>query len=174
MTALAAGYQHTVALRWDGSVLAWGHNDFDQITVPTGLSNVVALTANGDHSLALLADGSVLGWGDNKFGQSSVPALPSDVVALSAGELHSLALVQNTGIPERLRFEPPSTVYTNGEKKIHARLAGLAARGAVVIEASANLVDWTPIYTNSPTRAPIKVEFPSDIEPNQFYRAWER
>ncbi|MCX6874729.1 MAG: immunoglobulin domain-containing protein [Verrucomicrobia bacterium] len=37
VTAIAAGYYHSVALRNDGSVVAWGDNTAGQATVPTGL-----------------------------------------------------------------------------------------------------------------------------------------
>src|SRR5512140_3211399 len=40
-------------------VIGWGDNTYGQITVPDGLSNVVAIAAGTYHSLALKADGTV-------------------------------------------------------------------------------------------------------------------
>ena len=55
MTAIAAGDNHTVALKQDGSVACWGNNDFGQCNVPAGLGTVTAIAAGGYHTVALLA-----------------------------------------------------------------------------------------------------------------------
>jgi pimeloyl-ACP methyl ester carboxylesterase len=90
--AVAAGGDHSLALKSDGTVVSWGDNEYGQSTVPTGLSGVVAVAAGGDHSLALKSDGTVVSWGDNEYGQSTVPTGLSGVVAVAAGGDHSLAL----------------------------------------------------------------------------------
>jgi hypothetical protein len=52
--AIAAGADHTVALRSDGTVVAWGgENDFGQTIVPAGLGGVIAVSAGGYHTAAL-------------------------------------------------------------------------------------------------------------------------
>src|ERR1700739_2154907 len=40
---IAAGGFHSLALRQDGTVVAWGDNNFGQTNVPAGLSNVIAV-----------------------------------------------------------------------------------------------------------------------------------
>lgn len=93
ITAIAAGGFHSLALKDDGTVVAWGENDCGQTNVPAGLSNVVAISAGSYHSLALRNDGTVVAWGDNEHGQTNVPAALSNVVAISAGGNQSLALI---------------------------------------------------------------------------------
>ncbi len=88
---LAAGVTHALALRRDGTVLAWGENEFGQTTVPSSLSNAVAIAAGSEHSLALLANQTVVGWGRNYEGQTNIPPGLSNVIALSAS-YHNLAL----------------------------------------------------------------------------------
>jgi hypothetical protein len=75
-----------------GEVVAWGSNTFGQVTVPAGLTNVVAIAAGRNHNLALRNDGTVVAWGDNRFGQCNVPAGLTNVVSIVAGAAHSLAL----------------------------------------------------------------------------------
>ena len=63
--ALAAGDSHCVALKSDGTVLAWGGNEANagETNVPSGLSNVVSIAAGSTHSLALRSDGTLAAWG---------------------------------------------------------------------------------------------------------------
>ena len=55
MVAIAAGGGHTVALKKDGTVVAWGaRKKYDQTTdCPTGLNGVVAIAAGRSHTVAL-------------------------------------------------------------------------------------------------------------------------
>ena len=80
VTAIAGGSFHGLALRNNGTVWAWGDNNYGQLgdgtTTPrasptqvSGLSNIVAIAAGASHSLALDASGTLWAWGDNAFGQ---------------------------------------------------------------------------------------------------------
>jgi len=92
------GY-HNLALKDDGTVVAWGLNDNGQCNVPAGLSGVVAISAGGAYSLALKSDGTVVAWGANNYGQCAIPADLGYVTALAAGYFHALALVQSNTPP---------------------------------------------------------------------------
>jgi alpha-tubulin suppressor-like RCC1 family protein len=63
VVAIAAGGAHSLALKSDGTVVAWGSNFSGQMRVPSGLSGVVAIAAGDAHSLALKSDGTVVAWG---------------------------------------------------------------------------------------------------------------
>jgi hypothetical protein len=49
------GNQHVLALRTNGTVLAWGYNANGQGSVPAGISGVLAIAAGGNHNLVLTA-----------------------------------------------------------------------------------------------------------------------
>ena len=100
--AVAAGAYHSLALRGDGSLAAWGWNDYGQTDVPGG-NDFVAIAAGHFHSLALRRDGSLAMWGVNPIGQFLDPdarlqePAGGDFVGVSASnsnryEYHSLAL----------------------------------------------------------------------------------
>ena len=112
-TVLAGGQYHSLAVRNDGTVWAWGFNGDGELGNGTtanrltpgqvpGVSGATAVAAGDRHSLAL-AGGVVRSWGSNSFGQLGdgttsgrttavqVAGL-SGVSAIAAGNYHSLAL----------------------------------------------------------------------------------
>lgn len=88
--ALAAGWQHNLALKSDGTVIAWGRSDAGQTNIPSGLSGVTAISAGNNWNLALKADGAIVAWG--AYGKDFHLAGLSNVTAISAGWYHWLAL----------------------------------------------------------------------------------
>ncbi|NTU69716.1 hypothetical protein HGB13_02755 [bacterium] len=118
--SVATGGYHTLALKNDGTVYAWGANNYGQLGATTtdtcggwsctrspilipGLNNIVAITAGQFHSLAIKADGTVYAWGQNLAGQlgdgtdvnKSIPTKVltlSSVISISAGAWHSAAV----------------------------------------------------------------------------------
>jgi alpha-tubulin suppressor-like RCC1 family protein len=118
VTAIAAGgangFDFSLALKNDGTVWAWGYNQYGQLGdgtktdkyIPvevTGLTNIVAIAAGCNHGVALKDDGTVWVWGPNTFGTLGdgttterttavqVSGL-TDVIAITAGYLHTVAL----------------------------------------------------------------------------------
>jgi alpha-tubulin suppressor-like RCC1 family protein len=95
VVSISAGWAHNLALRADGSVLAWGDNRYGQTTVPASATNVVAIEAGFYHSLALRSDGTVIAWGRDVFRVVSDTSAVSGAVGISTGEDHALALLQD-------------------------------------------------------------------------------
>jgi len=87
ITRLAAGYEHSLAVKDDGTLWAWGSNGYGRLgigaydehhTVPYQvhgpdnagfLTDVVEAAAGDQHSLALRSDGTVYAFGYNLSGQ---------------------------------------------------------------------------------------------------------
>ncbi len=120
VTAITAAGQHSLAVKRDGTVWAWGSNEHGQLGDGTrslrrspvqveGLSGVIAIATSEHHSLALRGDGTVWAWGSGATGilgngQSSDQLAPVQVVdlqaavAIAAGGHSSLAITVTGGI----------------------------------------------------------------------------
>lgn len=117
MVQAAGGYYHSLALAADGTVWAWGGNEFGQLgtgttdAAPTpvqvpGLTSIVFIAAGWYHSLAIRSDGTLWAWGanfSNQLGDGTtanrlspfqVPGL-ADVASVFAGASHNLAVLEN-------------------------------------------------------------------------------
>ncbi|MGC5326282.1 Ig-like domain-containing protein [Brevibacillus sp. SYSU BS000544] len=80
ITKISGDIEHNLALKDDGTVWAWGKNNFGQLgndsitnsNVPvkvSGLDTVIDISAGGENSYALKADGTVWSWGNNGVGE---------------------------------------------------------------------------------------------------------
>jgi alpha-tubulin suppressor-like RCC1 family protein len=127
VVSIAAGGSHALALKTDGTVLAWGNNGSGELgdgttadrsaPVPvTGLgpgSGVVDIAAGETFSLALKSDGTVLAWGNNASGELGDGSAPADqhtpvqvsglgpgsgILEVVGGGAHSVALNSDGGV----------------------------------------------------------------------------
>ncbi|MCI2254829.1 Ig-like domain-containing protein [Domibacillus sp. PGB-M46] len=111
----AAGYEHSVFLKNDGTVWTWGKNDVGQLGDGTnnnrflpgqvaGLSDIIAVDAGFNFNVALRQDGTVWAWGSNSSGQlgngtnvhSAVPVQVQgiqDAVSIAAGSSTAYAIL---------------------------------------------------------------------------------
>ena len=85
--ALAAGVTHSLALRADGSVLAWGLDSLGEVRAPRSL-RALAVAANEGYSMAVTTGGSVIIWGAGPYGRTNIPpAARSNVIAIARRRL---------------------------------------------------------------------------------------
>jgi alpha-tubulin suppressor-like RCC1 family protein len=104
--AVAAGNDHSLALKRDGTVWAWGKNANGQLgngnttqqnspVQVSSLTNVVAIAAGEFHSLALKNDGTVYIWGYTGVTYGSTPVAMSGlkgITKIAAAYNHNFAL----------------------------------------------------------------------------------
>ena len=83
----------TLALKVDGTVVAWGYNGAGQCNVPTDLGPCIQIAAGFKNSLALKANGSLAAWGQGEWGFNSVPS--GTFITIAAGIYHGLAISEN-------------------------------------------------------------------------------
>jgi alpha-tubulin suppressor-like RCC1 family protein len=153
--AVAAGSAHSIALKNDGTVWAWGSNSNGQLGDGTtterwtpvqvsGLAGVSAVAAGAAHSVALKNDGTVWAWGSNSNGQlgngtrtdRSTPVQVSGlagITAVAAGQSHSVALRNIVGLIN------DGTVWTwgsNSNGQLGNGTAGPGTDSSIPVQAS--------------------------------------
>ncbi|MGO9202898.1 MAG: hypothetical protein ACLQM8_20445 [Limisphaerales bacterium] len=177
-TAIAAGGYHDLALKSDGTVVAWGGNDYGQLDVPAGLSAVVAVAAGGGFSLALESAGTLSAM---EPGQSTevtfvwnVAGLPDNLKVYAvlsgagvAANFSTQGLTSALGINQVL---PPSfgacTYLADGTFQME--VFGEIGR-SYALQASTNLVNWTPVQSFSCTNSPTVLRDEA-VGATRFYR----
>lgn len=114
---IAAGDQHSLAIKTNGTLWAWGYNNNGQLGDGTTLDKTVPMqigtdtdwtdvAGGGKHTVALKANGTLWTWGDNYYGQLGdgtntdrhVPqqiGSSTDWVAIAIGLNHTIALKAN-------------------------------------------------------------------------------
>jgi alpha-tubulin suppressor-like RCC1 family protein len=125
VVGVAGGELHSLAVKSDGTVVAWGAGttdrgtwpDYGQSIIPPGLNDAISVAAGSLHSIALRRDGHVLVWGDGGGGQKKVPAGLSSVASIAAGGYCSLALRSNGTV----------VAWGSGPTNVPAGLGGVVA-----------------------------------------------
>ena len=139
--AIDSGFDHLLALRADGTVLAWGDNSKGQsgsetgslVEVPTtvaGLTDIVQVGAGSDTSYALDRSGHVFAWGDNAhanlgLGPKDTDAHPTPVQI--PGLENVVSIVSSNGTPLALLAD--GTVKAWGRN--HAGQVGIGTKSTV-------------------------------------------
>ncbi len=140
---IASGYLHTLALLGDGTVVAWGNNQYGQtsgnFTYAERVSGISAplvsvAAAQGD-SYALDNSGRIWSWGSNSYGQLGdvgrgsldptprlVPGLPP-IRNIAAGLYNGMALADDGGVWQW--GCPPSTSSVSCTASPPAKVGGI-------------------------------------------------
>ncbi|WP_233165896.1 RCC1 domain-containing protein [Archangium sp. Cb G35] len=128
ITALFSGTSafHTLALRGDGTVWAWGSNQFGQLgdgsggwfggppTQVVGLTDVKTLAAGEFSSVAVREDGTVWAWGYNMVGGDMYDPSNQYLTPVQVQGLQDVQTVSNSG-RHALALRADGTVWSWGE-----------------------------------------------------------
>ena len=78
---------HVLGIKADNTVLGWGTNNYGEINIPVGLTDVIKVGAGNRYSAALKSDGTIVGWG-----QIAAPVVTT-AIDIDVGKIHAIALL---------------------------------------------------------------------------------
>jgi hypothetical protein len=93
VATIAAGANHTVGLKEDGTVVAVGYNNYGQLNVSVW-TKIRAIAAGAYHTVGLKEDGTVVAVGYNGYGQLNVTPW-TKIKAIAAGAYHTVGLKED-------------------------------------------------------------------------------
>ena len=150
---IIARYEHTVALKTDGTVVAVGDNEYGQCDV-SEWTDIVAISGTDTNTVGLKADGTVVVAGDNEDGQCNVSDW-TDIMAICSGIPTVGLKTDGTVITTRDR-EIKVSDWTNIAEicKENGRIVGLKTDGTVVAtgfnrDGQCDVSGWTDIVAIS-------------------------
>lgn len=135
--AISAGASYTVILLKDGTVMAWGRNNYGQLGAVTSdqcsntraqvicsktpvkaanIDNVVAIASGNYHVLALRVDGSIWVWGRNNGGQLGDGTTTDSSVPKPVPSLTNVVAIAAAG-DYSLALKSDGTVWTWGSNR---------------------------------------------------------
>lgn len=88
--SIASGYQHTLGLKTDGTVVATGSNRSGKCEV-SAWTDIVSVAAGASHSVGLKADGTVVAAGSNEYGECAVDTW-TNIISIAACERKTFGL----------------------------------------------------------------------------------
>src|SRR5215213_9130007 len=136
LKAIAGGANHSLALKNDGTVWAWGLNQDGELgdgtntdsstpvevkdpNDPSGyLSEVETIAAGSSHSLALKDDGTVWAWGNNESGQLGDGTNANSSTPIKVANLTGVEAISGGGAPSySLALKDDGTVWAWGDNR---------------------------------------------------------
>jgi len=133
---VAAGATHSLALATDGTIYAWGKNEYGQLgndstinsPIPVAVKTagtpmdgkkIIQIHAGYEHSLALASDGTVYTWGRNNYGQlgkndATDAHIPAAVRTLGTPMAGKIIVQLAAGNSQSIALASDGTVYTWG------------------------------------------------------------
>lgn len=133
---VAAGATHSLALATDGTIYAWGKNEYGQLGndsttnssvpvvvktagTPMAGKTIIQIHAGYEHSLALASDGTVYAWGRNNSGQlgkndATDAHIPTAVRTLGTPMAGKVIVQLAAGNSQSMALASDGTIYTWG------------------------------------------------------------
>lgn len=164
--SVACGWDHTLAIRSDGTLWSWGDNgagelgvgDTRERTTPTRVSAAGGwsdVSCGWDHSAAVKKDGTLWAWGTNDHGQLGIGRLGGErAVPTRVGTAHDWAAV-SCGDLDMIALKTDGTLWACGGDEFGELGVGAGGDRAALTEIGA-ASDWVAVSCGGLHAAALK------------------
>jgi len=160
VTAVAAGYEHTVGLKSDGTMVAVGRNNYGQCNVAYR-TNITQVAAGWYHTIGLKSDGTVVAVGDNLYGEGNV-AYWTGISQVAAGYSHTVGLKSDDTViatGDNYSGQCDADDWQDITQVAAGRLRTVGLEDGIVV-ATSLVVHWNLLLSLPPLRYPPPPEPP--------------
>jgi alpha-tubulin suppressor-like RCC1 family protein len=168
--AVSAGYQHTCAVKTDGTLWCWGENTYGQLGDGTPGDSLVPVQVSGHatdwaavsagllHTCAVKTDHSLWCWGYNGYGELGNGATTDSLVpvqvsghatnwaAVTAGQYHTCAV------------KTDHTLWCWGENGYGTLGDGSTTSSPVPVQVSGHATDWAAVTAGDDDTCAVKTD----------------
>jgi hypothetical protein len=139
-TAISAGGHHSLALLSDGSIDAWGRDNYGQVYHTPFDNNFIAISGGAWNNFALTKDKMIVGWGYDQGGVLSGIPDEGGFVAISPRGARAVALKEDGSIVQWPESTDPSL------REVRGKFISIHSEGALLGIAEDNPFDpWQPV-----------------------------
>ncbi|MCX6208961.1 MAG: hypothetical protein NTZ59_05525, partial [Bacteroidetes bacterium] len=164
---ISTGFNHTIAIKKDGTLWAWGQNTYGQVgdgtnthrNMPTQIgtdTNWESVSAKGFHTVAIKKDGTLWAWGQNSFGQVGDGTSTNRNVPVQIGTATNWAQI-SSGLSFTLALKKDSTLWAWGYNILGQLGDGTLVNKNTPIKIG-NANNWVNIGTGEFHSAAIKAD----------------
>lgn len=155
----SAGHTHSLAVKTDGTLWAWGKNTYSQLGIDGGtvhrsspvqvgsLTTWKSVSAGGNFTLAIKTDGTLWAWGKNNYGQLGVGDTTNRNTIVQVGTLTNWKSVAAGG-NQSAAVKTDGTIWAWGQNSSYGQLGQNDLTNRLSPVQIGSLTNWKSISTS--------------------------
>ncbi len=166
---ISGGDWHTLAIKSDGTLWAWGLNDYGQLGDGTTVNrnspvqigtetNWVSVSGGGRHTIAIKIDGTLWAWGRNTYGQLGDGTTTDRHIPIQENTHGTNWISMTTGFDHIVAIKTNGTLWSWGRNTYGQLGDGTTTDRHIPIQESTAATDWDSVASGGWHTVAIKTD----------------